>query len=180
MENIYFKGLDKALNDGCQIQVISCLFGGHGVVVERIDKKTKQYSPVLIVEVSNVISALNEASFKFFNELGDKMSNMDSSENTLLDKVLDFGFSLRFYKSSDGQVSSEIFTHDDKDPFNYIPILSIKSNDLKTGFELLNASLECFVDNEQPHNFYNNFYDFVEQQTATVKACQRSLKKDSK
>ena len=180
MENIYFKGLDKALNDGCQIQVISCLFGGHAVVVERIDKKTKQYRPVLIVEISNVISALNEASFKFFNESGDKMSNIDSSENTLIDIVLDLGFSLQFYKSSDGQVSSEIFTRDDKDLFNYIPILSIKSNDLKTGFELLNASLECFVDNEQPHNFYNNFHDFVKQQTAPVEARLRSLKKDSK
>ena len=179
MENIYFKGLDKALNDGCQIQVISCLFGCHSVVVERIDNETKQYSPVLIVEVSNVISALNKAFFNFFNELGDKMSNMDSSEHTLIDEVLDFGFSLQF-KSSDGQVSSEIFTRDDKDPFNYIPILSIKSNDLKTGFELLNASLECFVDNEQPDNFYNNFYDFVKQQTAPVEARQRILKKDSK
>ena len=179
MENIYFKGLDKALNDDCYIIVFYSIFG-YVVRVEKKNRETGEVELVSYAEHFNAISALNTASYKIVDELGVKKDNIDSSESTLIDRVLTSVYTLHFYKLSNGKFLSSICRYGDCNPFDYIPIKSIISNDVQTGFELLNASLECFVDNEQSHNFYNNFYDFVVQQTAPVKALQRSLKKDSK
>ena len=178
MENIYFKGLDKALNDGCYIIVFNSSFRCPVVRVEKKNRETGEVELVSYAEHFNAISALNTASYKIVDELGDKKDNIDSSESTLIDRVLTSGYTLHFYKLSNGQVLSTICCHGCG--LSRIPVKSIISDDVQTGFKLLNASLEYFVDNEQSQNFYNNFYAFVVQQTAPVKARLRSLIKDSK
>ena len=178
MENIYFKGLDKALNDDCYIKVFNCAFNYPAVRVEKKNRENGEKSLYSYGEGVNVISALNIASCKIVDELGDKKDNIYSSESTLIDRVLTSGYTLHFYKLSNGQVLSTICCFGSG--LSYIPVKSIISDDVQTGFKLLNASLEYFVDNEQSHNFYNNFYAFVVRQTAPVKALQRSLIKDSK
>lgn len=172
MENIYFKGLEEALNDNCYIKVFLCSLRHPVVRVEKKNKETKQEELVSYAENGNVISALNIASCKIIDELADSKDNIVLCENTLIDRVVGQGYTLHFFKLSNGQVLSTIcsggYGH-------YIPVKSIISDDIQTGFETLNATLQEF---DFDHGY--DFMDFVDKQTAPVKEYQKSLKSNSK
>ncbi len=174
MENIYFKGLDKALNDGCHIKVFICSFGYPVVRVERKNNETKKDELIAYAENENVISALNTASCNIINELANTLkSNLQDKiqcENTLIDKVIREGYTLHFFKLSNGQILSTIC---DGGAGNYIPIKSVITNNIKTGFKTLNATLKNFnLDN----GF--DFIDFAGEQTEPVKKFQINLLKN--
>ncbi len=42
MKNVYFKGLDKSLNDGCYIKVFSSVMGNPFVRIERKNPDTNK------------------------------------------------------------------------------------------------------------------------------------------
>lgn len=172
MENIYFKGLEKALNENCYIKVFSCSLRYPVVRVERKNEKTKQEELVSYAENGNVISALNSASCKIIDELTDKKDIRVWCEKTLIDRVVEQGYTLHFFKLSNGQVLSTICC---RRYGNYIPVKSIITDDIQTGFETLNATLQSF-------DFDNgyDFMDFVDKQTAPVETYQKSLKSNSK
>ena len=168
MENIYFKGLEKALNDGCYIKVFSCSLRYPVVRVEKKNEETKEEELISYAENGNVISALNSASNKIIDELSERQNDSRVwCENVLIDRVVDQGYTLHFFKLSNGQVLSTICGGGYG---NYIPVKSIIADDIQTGFETLNATLENF-DFDRTHDFY----DFVESQTAPVYEYQKKL-----
>lgn len=179
MENTYFKGLDKALDDNCYIIVFNCSYGWPVVRVEKKNRETGEVELVSYAKNFNAIAALNTASYKIVDELGDKKDIIDSSEFTLIDGVLASGYTLHFYKLSNGQVLSTICCLGDNVPFDYIPVKSIMSNDVRTGLELLNVSLECFKDKHDSY-FYDNLFNFVSEQTEPVKKHLKKSKSDLK
>lgn len=173
MENIYFKGLEKALNDGCYVKVFNCSLRYPVVRVEKKDVKTNKEELVSYSENGNVLASLNAASNKIiFEAVGQNPSEPIICENTLIDKVVDQGYTLHFYKLSNGQVLSTICGGGYG---NYIPVKSIISDDIKTGFETLNATLQSF-DFDKAHDFFN----FVESQTAPVYEYQKTLQQETK
>ncbi len=178
MENTYFKGLDNALDDNCYIIVYNEILGNAVALVKKKNTETGMEESVLSVEAGNVISALNTASYKIDEAVYKKdVQKIVWLEN--INKVLDSGYTLHFYKLSNGQVLSTICCSGVNAPFDYIPVKSIMSKDVRTGLELLNVSLECFKDKQDSY-FYDNFFNFVSEQTNAVKAYQKSLKSDSK
>lgn len=170
MENIYFKGLEKSLNEGCYIKVFSCSMRYPVVRVERKDVETGEEKLVAYAENGNVLSALNSASSKVIDEISNITDDKIWYESTLVDRVVGQGYTLHFFKLSNSKVLSTICCGGYG---NYIPIKSIISDDIKSGFEILNASLEPF-DFEISHDFY----DFVESQRAPIEKYQKSLKNE--
>lgn len=168
MENIYFKGLEKALNDNCYVKVFSCSLRYPVVRVEKKNKETNEEELVSYSENGNVISALNCASCKIINELAAKKDDLIMCENTFIDKAVGYGYTLHFYKLSNGQVLSTICSGGYG---NYIPVNSVITDDIKTGFEILNAILQEFY-LEDGYSFIN----FVKKQVAPVEAYQKTLK----
>ena len=167
MDNIYFKGLEQALNEDCYIKVFSCAMRYPVVRVEKKDKETGEEKLISYAENGNVISALNSASNKIVDEVSDIPDDKIWCERVLIDRVVESGYTLHFFKLSNGQVLSAICAGGYG---NYIPVKSIIADDIQSGFETLNATLETF-DFERSHDFY----DFVESQTAPVEAYQKKL-----
>ncbi len=173
MENIFFKGLEKSLNEGCYIKVFSCSMRYPVVRVEKKDKETNEEQLISYAENGNVLAALNSASKKIIDEI----SKVDCGtilfcERTLIDNVVERGYDLHFYKLSNGQVLSTICRHTYG---NYIPIKSIISDDIQSGFEMLNATLQPF-DFERTEDFD----DFAYSQTDLVDEYQKTLNKKTK
>lgn len=171
MENIYFKGLEKSLNEGCYIKVFSCSLRYPVVRVEKMNLETKEKELVSYAENGNVIAALNSASRKIFDELKQEECSYEKlwCERTLIDNVVEQGCTLQFFKLSNGQVLSTICCNNFEE---YIPIKSIIAGDIKTAFETLNETLQSF-DFEKDHDFEN----FVEREVAPVEAYKKRLRK---
>lgn len=165
MENIHFKGLDKALKDGCFIKVFSCSLKYPVVRVEKINEENKKSELVSYAENAKVVSALNSASNKIINELKENDHDNSLYERTLIDSVVEQGYTLHFYKLSNGQVLSAICINGYD---NYIPIKSVITDDIVTGFKTLNEILEDF-------NQKFKFFDFVESQATPVYDYQKKL-----
>ncbi len=169
MENIYFKGLEKALNDGCYIKVFSCSMRYPVVRVEKKNDKTNQEELVSYAENGNVLAALNSASSKIIDELSEE--KIDATEilcdRTLIDNTIEHGCTLHFFKLSNNKVLSMICA---SGLGNYIPVKSIITDDIKDGFETLNVALQSF-------DFENtfNFYAFVDSQKTPVYKHQEKL-----
>ena len=173
MENVFFKGLEKALNEGCYIKVFSCAMRYPVVRVEKKNKETNEEQLISYAENGNVLSALNSAS----NKIIDEISKLDSGvclfcEWTLIDSVVERGYNLHFYKLSNGQVLSTICRNVYG---NYVPVKSIISDDIQSGFEILNATLQPF-DFERTEDFD----DFAYSQTNPVKEYQKTLSEKTK
>ena len=173
MENIYFKGLEKALVEECYIKVFSGVMRYPVVRVEKKDKETGEEKLISYAENGNVISALNSASSKIIDEVLDIPGDKIWCERVLIDRVVESGYTLHFFKLSNGQVLSTICAGDGYG--NYIPIKSIIADEIKSGFEILNATLETF-----DFETTCDFYDFVESQTAPVEAYQKKLTQKNK
>ena len=173
MENIFFKGLEKSLNEGCYIKVFSCAMRYPVVRVEKKNKETNEEQLIAYAENGNVLAALNSASNKIINEISKKDSGtLLFCERTLIDSAVERGYNLHFYKLSNGQVLSTICRHTYG---NYIPIKSIISDDIQSGFEMLNVTLQHF-----DFGINGNFDDFVYSQTDPVDEYQKTLGEKTK
>ena len=143
------------------------------VVIGRIISKIEAGTFILYAENGNVLAALNSASNKIINEISKKDSGtLLFCERTLIDSAVERGYNLHFYKLSNGQVLSTICRHTYG---NYIPIKSIISDDIQSGFEMLNATLQPF-DFERT----DDFDDFAYSQTDLVDEYQKTLNKKTK
>lgn len=168
MENIYFKGLNKALDKGCYIKVFTCTLKHPIVRIEKIDKKTKEEKIIVESENGNVLSALNSASDKVVKETSNK-KDIILCDRCNLDNVIENGYTLQFYKLSNEKVLSSICTYSlnfpnkrtEKSSYivndneylktnytvnmnkqTYYPIISVITDNVEEGFELLNYYLE--------------------------------------
>ena len=165
MENIYFKGLNKALDKGCYIKVFTCSLRHPVVRVEKVDKKTSTPKLVSYAENGNVLSALNCASDKIVEEVS---SNNETiiCDRCNLDDIVENGYTLQFYKLSNDQVLSAICyyslsyvdkrkeksinkTNDEINNYTtfankrtYYPIISVITDDIQSGFEMLDDYLD--------------------------------------
>ena len=173
MENVFFKGLEKSLNEGCYIKVFGCAMRYPVVRVEKKNKETNEVQLIEYAENGNVLAALNSASNKIIDELSKKdCGTMIFCERTLIDNAVERGYNLHFYKLSNGQVLSTICRHTYG---NYIPIKSIISDDIKSGFDMLNVTLQQF-----DFGITGNFDDFVYSQTDPVDEYQKTLGEKTK
>lgn len=172
INNVYFKGLEQALNDGCYIKVFICAERYPVVRVEKKDKETGEEKLVSYAEMGNVLSVLNNASNKIIDEVSEISDDKIWCERLLLDKVVDRGYTLHFFKLADGQVLSTICTGGYG---NYIPIKTVMAADIKTSFGTLNATLKTF-DFESSHDFH----DFAESQTAPILEYRKQKKLQKK
>ena len=156
MENIFFKGLEKSLNEGCYIKVFGCPTKYSVARVEKKDKETNEVQLISYAENCNVLATLNSASNKIIDETSKKDSGtMIFCERTLIDDAVERGYNLHFYKLSDGQVLSAIcYMVNGK----CIPIKSIISDNVQSGFEMLNETLQPF-DFRVPGNFDEFVYN---------------------
>ena len=166
MENMFFKGLEKALNEKCYVKVFCCSLRYPVVRVERRNKKKSENALVAYAEGGNVLSTLNLASSKIIKEV--KKNETVLCDNTLIDKVVSQGYPLHFYKLSNGQILATISYRDNN---NYIPIKSVIADDIQTSFEMLDASLKDF-DLDDQYDFMN----FANQQIEPIQEYQRNLK----
>lgn len=162
MENIYFKGLQKALNNSCYIKVFSC---GMRYPVARVEKN-KDHDRVELIsyaEGGNILSVLNSASNKIVAEITTQgLNNPIWCERTFIDDIVDQGYTLHFYKLSNNKILSMICSGRYE---NYIPLKSVITDDIKSGFETLNATLQSFKSND--------FLQFAESQIKTINEYQK-------
>ena len=142
MKNMFFKGLNKALDEGSYIKVFSCSLRYPVVRVEKKNTETNEVELISYAENGNVLSALNSASIKIVNELLKEEKGI-WCDRTSLDKVVEQGYPLRFYKLPYGHVLSMICSFEYGD---YVPLVSVMSNNLKNGFEMLNAVISSYED----------------------------------
>ena len=169
MQNVYFKGLEKALNDGCYIKVFSCSLRYPVVRVEKKSSETNKEKLVSYAESGNVLAALNRASSKIIDELSGKNDNSKVLCNrTLIDNVVEQGYTLHFFKLADNKVLSMICAGYE----NYIPVKTVIGNDVKGSFQMLDATLETF-NFDRPFDFQN----FADSQTAPVYEYHKNLTK---
>lgn len=171
MENVFFKGLEKSLNDGCYIKIFSCSMRYPVARVERKNNETNEDELVAYAENGNVLSVLNSASSKIIDEVSKIQDDKIWCERTLIDNVIEKGYTLHFFKLSNGQVLSTICGGGYG---NYIPIKSIITDNIQSGFETLNATLQPF-DFEHTHDFD----DFVCNQIDSVKEYQKTIKQNN-
>lgn len=173
MENIYFKGLEKALNDGCYINVFICSMKYPVVRVEKKNDETNQEELVSYAENGNVLASLNSASSKIVDELSGEKVDVSRvlCDRTLIDNVIEQGYTLHFFKLPNNKVLSTICAGGYG---NYIPVKSIITDDIKSGFETLNVTLQSF-DFEKTFDFDA----FVSSQTTPVYEYQKKLRRKS-
>ena len=170
MENIYFKGLEKALNEGAYIKVFNCSLRYPVARVEK--KKDDKVELISYAENGNVIAVLNQASSNIISEIEGK--GVVSCDNIALDNVLYQGYTLHFFKLSNDKVLSMVCSFGID---NYIPIKSIISDSIEDGFETLNCIFnELNIDKEG----YLEFEKTINKQTNNVEKIQKILKLERK
>lgn len=157
MEKIYFKGLEDVLNNNCYIKVHNCSTKYPVVEVKRKNITTGEDELICSAPNGNVLSALDSASTK----LNIRENNPIFYNKTPIDDVITLGFNLQIFKLANHQIISLICSgNGDK----CIPIKSVFSNDIKTGIDLLNKTLESydFLFNEK------EFFEYVDNQTKSI------------
>ena len=167
---ISLEGLEKSLNEGCYIRVSS--FTTYStpyskVSVEKKDLETWAIKLIATAENENILLTLYGASKKIIDETENILDDENLGKRTLIDKNLEQGYELLFFKLANGKVLTTIC---DSGFGNFIPIKSIMSDDIITGFDTLNATCP-------PFEFDRTFgaYGFVEEQTTPVKEYQKKL-----
>lgn len=169
MKKTYFKGLQKALMEGCYVKVFR---SAASMVTARVEKKCGNMQPELIVysENGSTLSVLNSASNQIINELLEiaDFNGFMLFHQTLLDRFISQGYSLHFYKLSNNQILTSLCTGSRG---NYIPLKSIITDDIEDGFETLNASLVLF--NEEL-----NLHDWASSHVAPVYEHQKTIIKN--
>lgn len=172
MENMYFKGLDKALEDNLYIKVFQC---SSKYPIVRIEKQNKETNQSVLVEYATggtVLDAMNSASTKMVKDDDYENERMASYKSTLVDYVLDQGYALHFYKLSNDQILSTICVGLDG---KHIPLKNAITEDVKSGFEILNIFLQNF-----DFKNYRPFFEYAEKEVAPVMEYQKILKSRKK
>ena len=172
MESTYFKGLEKALNEGCYITVFSRAMRYPIVRIEKQNDKTNQIELISSASNGNVLTALNFASSKIIDEFSEKFDMSKIwCDKTLIDFVIEQGYTLYFFKLPNNKVLSMICANGLE---NYIPIKSVIADDIKSSFETLNAAL-------QPYDIENSFdfYSFAQNQVAPIYDYQKNLEQEN-
>lgn len=140
MKEKKFKGLEKALSEGCYIIVNNNYLNYPMVRVEKVNKITKKESLEIIVDNANVLAALNSASNKIINQMKKEVVFYDRCN---LDSVVEDGYYINIYKLSNEKILSSICEYSSnaikKDSYN--PVLSVITDDIYTGVITLNNYL---------------------------------------
>ena len=168
MKDLNFDGLEFALNQGCYIKVFSCSMRYPVVRVERKNENNEE-ELVAYAEDGIILSALMNAS----RQIESKKKETTMCKFTAIDRVVEQGYTLHFFKLSNNQVLSTICGGGYG---NYIPLNSIISDDIKTGFETLNASLATFEFEKDIQNI-KKFYKYAESQMKPVEEYKKTLTK---
>lgn len=174
MEKYYFKGLEKALNDGCYIIVSIDTMNFPNVYVERKNEDGNNET-IAYAMGRNIHQILTVASKQIIDEFENNKDNEKNlnCENSLIDGVLkQEHYDLCFFKLANGEVLSTICK---SGTLNNIPIMSIMTDDIKTGFEGLNTILQDYALNKN-----NNFSDYSKRQIDINLEFQTSLKSGKK
>ena len=171
MQNINFEGLEEALKNECYIKVYGSDTSGsirNIGVIEKKDKIFKKKKTITRAVGGNVIRTLSRLSIsychideiEYVNKLSlDELEDMFYNE-TAIDKILKRDCnSLQLYRLSNGQILSAICTLYNGES---IPIKAIISDDVLSGFEFLNATINCY-DN------IDDFMKFVDSQVLPIK-----------
>lgn len=172
MEHIYFKGLEELLNQGCYIKIYSrVLFyvSSFVVDVEKYDLEAGENKQVFGTsgnENDTILLVLDKAS-KMIDETSDVPNDKNLSERTVIDRNVDLGYTLFFFKLANNKV---LVTICDTGYGNYIPIKSIISDNIQTAFETLNATLIPFK-----YDCGLGVFGFAEEQTTPVREYQMKL-----
>jgi len=184
MKKIYFKGLEKALNEGCTIRVWNDSDGSPCTAVYKDIKETSGRKFASYAGGFSVVSSLLGASNNLEHEVDDYLFGYGSIKSNI-DKALNSicPIALYFFKLANSQVLTTICYE-----INYgnpIPVKSVITEDIKTGLKTLNATLKEFkfelikpeVDAFQDR--LNNFDYFVIDQSKPVLEYQEKLKQEA-
>ena len=103
MKDLNFDGLEFALNQGCYIKVFSCSMRYPVVRVERKNENNEE-ELVAYAEDGIILSALMNAS----RQIESKKKETTMCKFTAIDRVVEQGYTLHFFKLSNNQVLSTI------------------------------------------------------------------------
>lgn len=120
---------------------------------------------------NNILNSLINLSNKIEFELSLSDEEKANYESTLIDKLVENGYSLHFYRFPNFQILSTICSGNTKD--GYIPVKSVITSDIKTGFITLNESLKIIPQDKFIFNFKNEIHNHEE----SVRECQKTLNK---
>lgn len=167
---INFKGLEKVLayERFCYIKVFKN--SDCEKEIQLIEKNPIKEQTILIERSNNILIGLTNLSQKFIFEKIYVDGKVDDVDTTLVDELVENGYSLHFYKLANFQILSTICSGNSKD--GYIPVKSVITSDIKTGFMTLNESLK-----QIPKEFISNFHNSVKQHESSVKVYQKLIKK---
>lgn len=154
-DQMYFKGLTQALNDGGYIEAFNTS-NFYEAIVRDSRKQTISFS-----KDTNILAAMNNASAYIENELKDSKEIIECA-NTKTDYLLYQGFRLGIARNSDKQVEMTIYT---KKGGEYTVIKSIVENSIQAAF----VSLEILLSQIDFDNYKINIAGTIGSGTLTFK-----------
>jgi len=154
-DQMYFKGLTQALNDGGYIEAFNTS-NFYEAIVRDSRKQT-----ISLSKDTNILAAMNNASAKIKNELNDSKEIIKCA-NTKTDYLLFEGFRLGIARNSDKQVEITIYA---KKGGEYTVIKSVVEDSIQTAF----VSLEILLSQIDFDNYYINIAGTIGSGTLTFK-----------
>lgn len=154
-DQMYFKGLTQALNDGGYIEAFNTS-NYYEAIVRDSRKQTISFS-----KDTNILAAMNNASAKIKNELNDSKEIIKCA-NTKTDYLLFEGFRLGIARNSDKQVEITIYA---KKGGEYTVIKSVVEDSIQTAF----VSLEILLSQIDFDNYDINIAGTIGSGTLTFK-----------
>ena len=133
MKNMFFKGLNQKLAEGCLISVSSY----ENDVVTRVEDGNELE---LYDYGENLLTSLNNVSNRVINEVEYYPDYSIVCKQTKIDNVLECGYIVNFRKNDDGCVISSI-----RDEYKGLTLEEISSSSLEDGLNLLNEKLNVDV-----------------------------------
>ena len=154
-DQMFFKGLTQALNDGGYIEAFNTS-NYYEAIVRDSRKQTISFS-----KDTNILAAMNNASAKIKNELNDSKEIIKCA-NTKTDYLLFEGFRLGIARNSDKQVEITIYA---KKGGEYTVIKSVVEDSIQTAF----VSLEILLSQIDFDNYDINIAGTIGSGTLTFK-----------
>lgn len=133
MKNMFFKGLNQKLAEGCLISVSSY----ENDVVTRVEDGNELE---LYDYGENLLTSLNNVSNRVINEVEYYPDYSIVCKQTKIDNVLECGYIVNFRKNDDDCVISSI-----RDEHKGLTLEEISSSSLEDGLNLLNEKLNVDV-----------------------------------
>lgn len=154
-DQMYFKGLTQALNDGGYIEAFNTS-NFYEAIVRDSRKQT-----ISLSKDTNILAAMNNASAYIENELKGSKKIIECA-NTKTDYLLYQGFRLGIARNSDKQIEITIYA---KKGGEYTVIKSIVENSIQSAF----VSLELLLSQIDFDNYDINIADTIGSGTLTFK-----------